>query len=340
MKKKFLLFILTLVTAICLSGCGKEKEKDQEAVNITVDASVENSMEASEAVQKDDAGTKADSKEVSVQSTGSADKSGNDAAAKPSATPKATEKPKATDAPVGTLKPATTEKPGSSTATSKPASTEKPAATAVPTVTATPKPTEQPTATARPTATTAPAATSTPKPTATATPKPTQTPGVAAHTCSWDSGSVTKAASCAEEGVKTYTCTVCGVTKAGSIAMLAHDYQKHYRWGSGPTCTSTAAYFWECSGCGAVNGEWHDDALPHSFEETIIWEATCNEPRIVERTCTVCGFCSGRESYDVDVPHTWETLLVPHLEWSEEAGTMIEVQVEWTHCTVCGMVQE
>ena len=41
-----------------------------------------------------------------------------------------------------------------------------------------------------------------------------------AHT--WDSGKITKAATCKEAGIKTYTCTVCGETKTETIAKLAH----------------------------------------------------------------------------------------------------------------------
>ena len=41
---------------------------------------------------------------------------------------------------------------------------------------------------------------------------------------SWDSGKVTKASTCKEKGVKTYTCTRCGATKTEDIALSAHSY--------------------------------------------------------------------------------------------------------------------
>ncbi len=41
---------------------------------------------------------------------------------------------------------------------------------------------------------------------------------------SWDSGVVTKAATCTEAGVKTYTCSVCNGTKTETIAAIGHSY--------------------------------------------------------------------------------------------------------------------
>ena len=40
-------------------------------------------------------------------------------------------------------------------------------------------------------------------------------------THTWDSGKITKEATCKEDGVKTYTCSVCKETKIESIAKLA-----------------------------------------------------------------------------------------------------------------------
>ena len=46
----------------------------------------------------------------------------------------------------------------------------------------------------------------------------------AAHT--WDAGEVTKAATCTEAGVKTYTCTVCNATKTEPVAATGHAMVK------------------------------------------------------------------------------------------------------------------
>ena len=44
----------------------------------------------------------------------------------------------------------------------------------------------------------------------------------APHVHTWDEGKVTKAATCTEAGVKTYTCTVCKETKTEAVAALGH----------------------------------------------------------------------------------------------------------------------
>lgn len=43
------------------------------------------------------------------------------------------------------------------------------------------------------------------------------------HVHTWDEGTVTKAATCAEKGVKTFTCTACKETKVDEIPALGHD---------------------------------------------------------------------------------------------------------------------
>lgn len=45
--------------------------------------------------------------------------------------------------------------------------------------------------------------------------------------CSWNSGKVTKAATCKETGVKTYTCTICKKAKTATIAKTGHKYKNN-----------------------------------------------------------------------------------------------------------------
>ena len=44
------------------------------------------------------------------------------------------------------------------------------------------------------------------------------------HEHTWDKGTVTKAATCTEKGVKTYTCTVCKETKTEDIAINPENH--------------------------------------------------------------------------------------------------------------------
>lgn len=50
------------------------------------------------------------------------------------------------------------------------------------------------------------------------------TPPTPTHTHSWDDGKVTKQATCTEDGVKTYTCTICGETRTESIPASGHAW--------------------------------------------------------------------------------------------------------------------
>ena len=65
----------------------------------------------------------------------------------------------------------------------------------------------------------------------------------------WNSGQVTKAASCVSQGTKTYTCTVCGATKTESIPLTNHS------WDGGttivqPTVTEKGESEFKCIVCG------------------------------------------------------------------------------------------
>lgn len=108
------------------------------------------------------------------------------------------------------------------------------------------------------------------------------------HTHTWNSGVVTKAATCKSEGVKTYTCTDCGVTKTKSIDKLtAHSYSNG-----------------KCTVCGAkdpnyrpskATGPFVDVFNDKYYYEPVLW-AYKHEPQVTsgmdithfepESTCT------------------------------------------------------
>lgn len=92
----------------------------------------------------------------------------------------------------------------------------------------------------------------------------------------WDNGKVTKRATCTSNGIRTYTCSVCGATKIEEIKALGHD------WNDGvvtrkATCTQTGVTTYKCSKCGATKTK--DIAMTaHNY---------------VDGKCTVCGGISG-----------------------------------------------
>ena len=74
------------------------------------------------------------------------------------------------------------------------------------------------------------------------------------HAHTWDSGTVTKAASCTAPGVRTFTCSDCGETRTESISALGHNYQS----APGeklPTCTEAGEKTSVCTRCKDIQTE-------------------------------------------------------------------------------------
>ena len=63
---------------------------------------------------------------------------------------------------------------------------------------------------------------------------------------SWNGGTVTKATTCTEAGMRTFTCTVCGAKKTESIKATGHNYGA-WKIVKAPTCTSEGVEQRVCS---------------------------------------------------------------------------------------------
>ena len=69
------------------------------------------------------------------------------------------------------------------------------------------------------------------------------------HTsCTWNSGTITKAATCTATGIKTYRCTLCSATKTSTISALGHTF------GSGSGWCSRCGY-WKVKSTSSLNNE-------------------------------------------------------------------------------------
>ena len=106
----------------------------------------------------------------------------------------------------------------------------------------------------------------------------------------WDGGKVTKAATCTEKGVKTYTCTVCGATKTEEIAATGHQHTE-VRNKVEATCTkegySGDVY---CTDCGTKLSSGTEIARKaHEYEERERNEANCKRNGYILFVCKVCG---------------------------------------------------
>ncbi|MGN0522523.1 MAG: fibronectin type III domain-containing protein [Eubacterium sp.] len=75
---------------------------------------------------------------------------------------------------------------------------------------------------------------------------------VAATGHTYNSGVVTKKATCTSTGVKTYTCTKCGATKTSSVAKTTHTYKTTT---TKATTSKNGSVVTKCSVCGAVKSK-------------------------------------------------------------------------------------
>ena len=148
---------------------------------------------------------------------------------------------------------------------------------------------------------------------------------------SWDSGKVTKAATCTTAGTKTYTCTRCKKTRTETIAATGHKEVKDAAVAA--TCETTGKTEGShCSVCGTVlKAQTTTAALGHNWDSGKVTKAaTCTTAGTKIYTCTRCKktrtetiAATGHKAVkDAAVAATCET-----------AG-----KTEGSHCSVCGTV--
>ncbi|MBO4456434.1 MAG: hypothetical protein J5802_01800, partial [Butyrivibrio sp.] len=147
------------------------------------------------------------------------------------------------------------------------------------------------------------------------------------HTHSY-SASVTKEATCSEEGEMTYKCS-CGGKYTEPIPKKNHNYEA--KTTQEPTCTEPGTQTQICTVCGDTI-ETEIPALGHTPGEWVTEkEATCSEEGRNVRYCSVCG--EPVETMVIDkLPHTegdWEIT---------QKATLTKIGHETKKCAVCGEV--
>ena len=109
-----------------------------------------------------------------------------------------------------------------------------------------------------------------------------------AHT--WDKGKITTKATCTEKGIKTYTCTVCNITKTAEIPATGHQHTE-LRNTKEATCAQEG-YTGDtyCTDCGTkISSGKSIPKADHAWDEgKVTQNATCTEKGIRTFTCTVC----------------------------------------------------
>ena len=107
--------------------------------------------------------------------------------------------------------------------------------------------------------------------------------------CTFDEGQVTKAATCTEDGVKTFTCSVCGGTYTVSIPAIDHA------WGAWSHVAGTegadAQHTRVCA-----NDASHTETKACDFTAKVTQEATLDQAEITTYTCSDCGYSYTKET--------------------------------------------
>ena len=112
----------------------------------------------------------------------------------------------------------------------------------------------------------------------------------AVHEHSWDAGKVTTEATCTTDGVKTYTCSVCKITKTETIKATGHK-ETEIRNAVEATCQQEG-YTGDkvCKTCGTVLEKGTTIVKKdHSWDAgKVTTEATCTTDGVKTYTCSVC----------------------------------------------------
>lgn len=105
----------------------------------------------------------------------------------------------------------------------------------------------------------------------------------------WNSGTVTKPASCKEAGTRERTCTDCGAKKTENIAKTTDHKYGSWSQTKPSGCTEKGSESRTCSVCGKVESR-SIAAAGHKFSAaTVTKQPTCTEKGEKSGKCTVCG---------------------------------------------------
>ena len=144
----------------------------------------------------------------------------------------------------------------------------------------------------------------------------------------WNSGVITKAATCTTIGEITFTCVDCGETYTEQMPATGHHYQSE---SVASTCLSKGFTLYSCANCTEA---YRDDYTPvgndHDYKAAITKAATCTQSGTKTFTCTICA-----DQYTEAVP------MLAHTEVNDSAAAPSCTKsglTAGTHCSTCGKV--
>ena len=147
----------------------------------------------------------------------------------------------------------------------------------------------------------------------------------------WDSGKVTKAATCTTDGEKTYTCTTCQKTRTETIPATGHT--EITKFAKKATC-ETEGYTGDiyCNNCGKMLKEGKViEKLSHDWKQTGTKKATCTASGENTYTCIRCN-----KTKTEQIPatgHKWSTW------WKLSDATVFKPQKQQRTCSLCHISQ-
>lgn len=289
-RKGFVLVVCMMLLSMTLTGCKKEKEEVTDTPVATTETTEESKTSVEEdsknvatnsskpsVISKEDASAKETTEETKESTDNTFSKDGAPKKETTEETRASTdnasskEENKTSGAKVDTSKKETTKAEASSAA-SKTEETKSSVSSAKPADTQT---------SSNETGTSSTSAPDT-KPST-----PPATPSAPAHTHSWDGGTVTKAATCGEDGVRTYSCS-CGESRTESIpATGAHNYVTVVD--SEPGCDYPGWSYNLCTQCNRTGGGWATSALGHDIESYEKHGGDCVTGAQIGNRCRRCG---------------------------------------------------
>ena len=141
---------------------------------------------------------------------------------------------------------------------------------------------------------------------------------------------ITKPSTCAEEGIKTLTCTVCGDEKTEAIEKVAHT--EVIDAAEAASCIKEGKTEGShCSECGyVIKAQQIIPKTEHTYEEEITKPSTCTEEGIKTLTCTVCG--DEKTESIATIAHTEVT------DAAVSASCTRSGKTQGSHCSVCKKV--
>ena len=107
--------------------------------------------------------------------------------------------------------------------------------------------------------------------------------------CTFNNGVETKASTCTEPGVKTFTCTECGGTYTVAIPATDHNWGdwKHVEGTEGADAKHSRV---------CANDASHTETKACDFTAKVTQEATLDQPEITTYTCKDCGYFYTKET--------------------------------------------